>query len=75
MERFIFSPNSFLATWNGLRMNMQIMAIEIENGQTNVTIKAHYEAFENNIMKSWIVAQSNGSIENQILRRIMQKIK
>lgn len=74
MENYIFPPGGFLATWDGLRMNMRIMAIESEPGKTMVTINAHYEAFESNVSKSWRVASSNGSIENQIITRIEQKL-
>lgn len=75
MERYVFPPGGFLATWAGLRMNMRIMAIESEPGKTMVTINAHYEAFESNVSKSWIVARSNGSVENQILTSIEQKLR
>ena len=75
MERYVLPPRSFLATWAGLRMNMRIMAIESEPGKTMITINAHYEAFENNVSKSWIVARSNGSVENQILTSIEQKLR
>jgi hypothetical protein len=75
MERYVFPPGGFLATWAGLRMNMRIMAIETEPGKTMVTINAHYEAFESNVSKSWIVARSNGSVENQILTSIEQKLR
>lgn len=75
MERYVFPPGGFFATWAGLRMNMRIMAIESEPGKTMITINAHYEAFENNVSKSWIVAHSNGSVENQILTSIEQKLR
>ena len=75
MERYVFPPGGFLATWAGLRMTMRIMAIESEPGKTMVTINAHYEAFENNVLKSWIVARSNGSVENQILTSVEQKLR
>lgn len=74
MEHYIFPPGGFLATWAGLRMNMGIMAIESEPGKTIVTIHAHYEAFESNVSKSWLVAPSNGAVENQILTSIEQKL-
>ena len=74
MERYIFPPGGFLATWAGLRMSMRIMAIESEPGKTMVTINAHYEAFEDNVSKSWRVARSNGAVENQILTSIEQKL-
>ena len=75
MERYVFPPGGFLATWDGLRMSMRIMAIESEQGKTMVTINAHHEAFESNVSKSWIVAHSNGSVENQILTSIEQKLR
>lgn len=75
MDRYVFPPGGFLATWRGLRMSMRIMAIESEPGRTVVTINAHYEAFEDNVSKSWIVARSNGSVENQILTSIEQKLR
>lgn len=68
--RWVVPPGGLLATWNGLRMNMKIMAVETEPGRTQITINCHYEAFEDNVSKSWIVARSNGSIENAILSKI-----
>lgn len=68
--RWIFKPGGFLATWAGLRMNMQVMVVELEPGRTQVTIRTHYEAFENNVQKAWIVAESNGSVENSILGKL-----
>jgi hypothetical protein len=74
MENYIFPPGGFLATWGGLRMSMQIVVIESDPGKTTVTISTHYEAFESNVSKSWLVARSNGSVENQILSNIEQKL-
>lgn len=70
MERYIFKPGGFMATWKGLRMNMQIMVIETVPGKTIINITAHYEVFENNMKNTWIVARSNGSTENSILTNI-----
>jgi len=75
MDKYVFPPRGFLATWGGLRMNMRIIAIETEPGKTKVTINAHYEAYEENVSKSWIVARSNGSVENQILTNIEKKLR
>lgn len=74
MQQYAYSPGGFLATWNGLRMNMRIVAVESEPGKTLITINAHYEAFENNVSNSWRIAQSNGAIENKILTSIEQKL-
>ena len=73
--KWIYKPGGFLATWDGLRMNMRILAVEIEPGKTQVTINCHYEAFENNVSKAWQVVRSNGSLENGILTRIEQNLK
>jgi hypothetical protein len=75
MERYVYPPRGFLATWGGLRMSMQILAVESEPGKTTVTVRTHYEAFESNVSKSWIVVNSNGFIENQLLSSIEQKLK
>lgn len=72
-ERYILPPGCFLCTWAGLRMSMRAMAVESEPGKTLVTINTHYEAFEDNVSKSWIVVQSNGAVENQILTSVEQK--
>lgn len=72
--RWIFPPGGFLATWAGLRMNMKIMALESEPGKTTVTINCHYEAFENNVQKSWLVVRSNGTVENGILTEIERQL-
>jgi hypothetical protein len=74
MGRWVFSPGGFLATWNGLRMNMSILVTEPEPGKTHVVIRTHYEAFENNFSHSWIVCQSNGSLEHEILSHIAEHL-
>jgi len=70
MAKWVFSPGGFFATWNGLRMKMNIMIVEIGEGKTKVTIRTHYEAFENNVQKSWIVCRTNGAVEYEILTHI-----
>jgi len=70
MGQWVFNPGGFLATWNGLRMKMNIMVVEVSEGQTQVTIRTHYEAYEDNVSKSWVVCRTNGSMENGILGRI-----
>lgn len=66
--------SGFLATWNGLRMNMKIMAVEAEPGKTQVSVNCHYEAFEDNVQHAWVVQDTNGSLENSILTRIEAKL-
>jgi len=73
-QRWIYPPSVMLGTWAGLRMSLKILAVEPEPGKTMVTIKCHYEAFENNVSHSWMVADSNGSLENGILTRIRAQL-
>lgn len=74
MGHWVFSPGGFLATWAGLRMNMSVLVTEPEAGKTHVVIRTHYEAFENNVSHSWIVCQSNGSLENEVFMRIGEQL-
>jgi hypothetical protein len=73
--RWTMPRSGFLATWNGLRMNMKIMAVEAEPGRTQVTVNCHYEAFEDNVSKAWLVMDSNGAVENAILTRIEDQLR
>jgi len=73
-SRFVVPPRGFLATWGGLRMNMRILAVEVEPGKTQVKINCHYEAFESNVQKAWVIAATNGSVENEILSSIESKL-
>jgi hypothetical protein len=74
MTNWVYNPGGFLATWNGLRMKMNIMVVELEENRTQVSIRAYYEAFENNVSHSWVVCRTNGSLENGILTRIENKV-
>ena len=74
MGRWVFPPGGFLATWAGLRMQMSVLVTEPEPGKTHIIIRTHYEAFENNVSKSWVVCESNGGLENEILTRIAQQL-
>lgn len=71
---WIQPPGGFLSTWNGLRVNLTVVVTEPELGKTQVTVSAHYEAFENNVQHAWLVCQSNGGLENRLLMRLAQKI-
>ena len=75
MERYVYPPRvSIISTWRGLRMYMRIVVIEPEPNKTMVKIKTHYEAYENNMIKGWLPASSNGAVENKILTNIEQNI-
>jgi hypothetical protein len=67
-------PSMFLATWNGLRMSLTAMVSETQNGQSTVSISIHYEAFEDNVSKSWIICQTTGQVEAKILDAVEGKL-
>ena len=75
MEEFVYPPQVFMGTWNGMRMSLKILAVENEPGKTTVTINAAYAVYEDNVMHSWVQAKSNGSFENQMLAGIEKKVK
>ena len=74
MAEFVYPPRVFLGTWRGLRMSMRVLVNEVSSEMTSVAITAHYEAFENNVSKSWMVAESNGALENKILTNIESQL-
>lgn len=73
-RHWVIPPGGFLATWAGLRMNMRILVAETAPGATTVTIHCHYEAFENNVQKAWVLADSNGAVESAILSAIEKQL-
>jgi len=60
-----------------LRMNMRITATEFEQEKTTITINAHYEAYvtHRDQGRAWMIFPSNGSVENQILTNIEDKLE
>lgn len=74
MGRYIYPPKTFLITWDGMRMCMRIMLVDLGSNKTEVVIRTHYEMFDENISRSWRVFQSNNNLENAILANLHQKI-
>ena len=74
MGQWVIPPGNRLATWGGLRMNMSILVMEPEPGKTTISIRTFYEAYEDNVSHSWIVCETNGSLEHQILADIADKL-
>lgn len=72
--QWIHPPGGFLATWDGLRMRMSVLVTEPAPGKTNVAIRTHYESFENNVSKSWVVSETNGGLEHSILRSVASSV-
>ena len=70
MIRWAYPPGVILPEWAGLRMDLTAMVSEPEAGQTRVSIRTHYEAFENGLSKCWIACNSTGSLEKEILGRL-----
>lgn len=58
------------AVWDSLRLKLSVMVTPVSDTQTQVAIKAHYEAFEKNVMKQWVICQSNGAVEAGIFDSI-----
>jgi hypothetical protein len=62
--------------WNQLRMDMRLLAEEKGPDKTQVTIICHYEAFrETTWPKAWTIVASNGALENQLLKRVQQRLQ
>ena len=74
MAEFVYPPSVFLGTWAGLRMSMRVLVNEVSAEMTSVAITAHYEALESNVTKSWMVAETNGALENKILTKIESQL-
>ncbi len=71
MGRWVQKPNAgMFATFNGLRMKMNILVSETTPATTTVTVRAHFEAYENNVHKQWIACPSNGTIEIELFTLI-----
>lgn len=70
MGRYIYAPKGFLAVWDGLKANLTVSLSPAGESQTNVRIKANYAAYESNVSKSWVPAQSTGSLESAMLDRL-----
>jgi hypothetical protein len=70
-----YKPRGMLfPVWSELRMNLTVLATEPEPGKTEVSIAVHYEAFESNATQSWVICESNGRLENEILDSIGAKL-
>jgi hypothetical protein len=74
MGEWVIWPQCFLCTFNGLRLKINIVVLSIDETSTKVTVKSHYEAFENNVSKSWQIVYSNGYIERKIFQDIENSI-
>lgn len=73
-SQWVNPPKVLLGVWNGLRMRMSVLSIEQEPGKTTVKINCHWEALETNVVKSWVIAETNGALENGILTRIEKQL-
>jgi hypothetical protein len=74
MGKWVFPPSVFLGTWDGLRVQMRIVVSEPEPNKTQVVINCLFDAYESNVIKTWVQAQTNGAVENGILTNIEQKL-
>jgi len=67
MIRSVDPSDVMLPEWAGLRMKLTARVSEPQAGQTRVSIRTQYEAFENSVFKCWVACNSIGSLENDIL--------
>lgn len=75
MKNYANPPRTLLATWNGMRVTLSTLVTEPEPGKSQVKINAKYEAFEDNVYRAWLACQSNGGLENDILKRIHAQVE
>jgi hypothetical protein len=73
-QQWVYQPSVFLSTWNGLRMNLSAVATQPQTNKTVISLTAHFEAFEDNIYKQWLVCDTRGSLESGILDAINAKL-
>jgi len=78
-RRYIFIENPGARfSYEKLRMNMNISVVELEPGKTTININAYYEVYVINQAgqgTTWLAFPSNGSVENEILTNIENKLK
>jgi hypothetical protein len=75
MKNYAIAPRLILPTWNGLRVSLKTLVTEPAPGKSTVQIKAQYEAYENNVYNTWVACESNGGLENQLLKSIYAKLQ
>lgn len=73
-KQWVYQPSVFLGTWNGLRLNLTAVATSPTKDKTTVALTAHFEAFEDNVMKSWMVCDTKGTLEDSILNAVAAKL-
>lgn len=67
-------PFVLLGCWNNTRMTLSALVTEPMPGTTHVVIRMHFEAFEFNTLKSWMVCTSTGWLEHKLLDKIGEQL-
>lgn len=69
-----YRPKVFLGIWTKGRYFLNIFVKSEGVNTTSIKITAHIEAFESNIKRSWLVCNSKGVIEKEIIDSIKAKL-
>ena len=75
LHRIAQTPSIGLGVWSTGRYTLSIFMVSISETATKVKIKAHVEAFERNVTKSWHVCYSKGILESQIFDSIWADVQ
>jgi hypothetical protein len=73
LKQCAISPRVFLGTWGEARAKLSVYA-RADSTNTFLRIRAHIEAFENNVTKSWHVWESNGVLERKTMQGLARDL-
>ena len=75
LEIYAYQPKAFLATWTGgTRGSLTFYVSSADPTNTTIRVTARFEAFEDNVSKSWHTWESNGVLENKYLGKVSRAI-
>lgn len=73
IERVAVLPGVLLGTWTTGRYTLSVFVMSVEKG-TRVRIRAHIEGYEENMTHRWHACQSKGTLEEELLNAIGDKL-
>jgi hypothetical protein len=73
IDNLAVKPAGWMHDWCAGRHKLDIFVTESGTNETTVKVTTHFEAFENNIERTWMVCYSNGVIEKQLFVAIKKK--
>jgi len=75
IDEYAVHPTIILDVWDSGRLSLNIIAIQKEEGLTQIKIVPHIETFESNVTKSWHICQSRGTFERNFATAIQSKFQ